>query len=806
MAQIVGGALQLDVPVLPLRDFVAFPHATGPFTVVRPRSSRLIEALPAAESQREVLLVLQRSVGHEDPLVADLHGIGTLARIIHVSSVKKEETEYFVLAAGIQRARLLQETSREPFLRAKVELLSDLVPAVADPEYLALAATVRKLFAGFVEKSPQLSNELVTIVAEIEDAAFLSDVISAAMPLGTGTRQQLLATLDVRERLRCLAEELMKENEKLDIERKIQSDLREKVAGAQREYFLREQLKAIERELGEGSEDGGRVEDLRRRIDEVGLPLEARKEALRELSRLRQIPAMSPEYSVTRNYLDWIAALPWGRSSGAPIDLERAKIVLDEDHYDLERIKERILEYLAVLQLRGDMRAPVLCLAGPPGVGKTSLGRSIARALGRSYARLSLGGVHDEAELRGHRRTYIGAMPGQIIQAFRRAGANDPVIMLDEIDKLGRDHRGDPAAALLEILDPEQNSTFRDHYLDLPFDLSKALFIATANVLDSIPAPLLDRLEIIELSGYSEEDKLHIARRYLVPKQTRENGLAAEGQIRFTDPALRELVRHYTREAGVRGLERQIGAICRKRARRVAAGEQEVMVVTPEAVRGELGAQRHRIDTELAQRTARAGVAVGLAWTPTGGDVLFIEATRVSGGRGTLTLTGQLGGVMQESAKAGVTWLRANAHAFSVDSAEFNDWDLHIHVPAGAVPKDGPSAGVVIVAAVASALTGRTVRPEVAMTGEITLSGDVLPVGGIRDKVLAAKRSGIREIVLPERNEVNLLEDVPAALREGLVFHFVASIEEALEHAFGAHPVLLPGVDVAVRDALATTH
>jgi ATP-dependent Lon protease len=675
-------------------------------------------------------------------------------------------------------------------------LLRDVAPALEDPEYLALRDTLRKLFSSFVEKSPNLSNDLVAVVADLEDAGFLTDVISAALPLPTPFRQQLLSALDVRERMRRLVEELVKENEKLDLEQKIQAEIRQRVAGAQREYILREQMKAIEKELGESTEDGGRVDELRAKIEGIALPDEAKKEATRELQRLRQIPAASPEYTVVRNYLDWIVSLPWGKSSGAEVDLSRAQQILDEDHYDLEKVKERILEYLAVLRLRRELRGPILCFVGPPGVGKTSLGRSIARALGRSFARLSLGGVHDEAELRGHRRTYVGAMPGQILQALRRAGTSDPVLMLDEVDKLGRDFRGDPAAALLEVLDPEQNSTFRDHYLDLPFDLSKVLFIATANVLDPVPAPLLDRMEVLELAGYSEEEKLDIARRYLLPKQIRENGLR-DGQLRFTDDGVREVIRHYTREAGVRNLERQIGALCRKHARRIVAASVAPAEVNPETVRNELGPPRHLVETELAQRTARPGVAVGLAWTPTGGDVLFVEANLINDGRGTLTLTGQLGDVMQESAKAAVTWLRTHAPLFGLDAGALGKADVHIHVPAGAVPKDGPSAGVVLVAALISAATGRPVRSEVAMTGEITLSGDVLPVGGIREKVLAARRSGVLEVVLPEMNQVNVEEDIPEPLRRGMTFHFVATIDQALIHVFDSPlPFVAPTAEI----------
>jgi ATP-dependent Lon protease len=797
--------LKLEVPVLPLRDAVSFPHATGPYSVGRPRSIRLVEALPSDESERVAVLVLQRSQADEDPAIADLHPVGTLARILHVSQVRRGGPGYAVLAAGVQRVRLVAELAREPYLRARVELLEDVVPTTDDPEYLALKDSLQKLFTSFVERSSSVSADLLGVLQGIDDPSLLSDIVAATAPLGVASRQQLLETLDVRERMRRLVEELVIENEKLDLQQKIQSEVRDRVAGEQREHFLREQLRAIHRELGEDDE-GTRLEDLRKAVEDAGMPEEVRKEALRELARLRRIPDVSAEYTVVRNYLDWLVSVPWNRRAGGEVDIARAARVLDEDHYDLEKVKQRILEYLAVLRRRREIRGAILCFVGPPGVGKTSLGRSIARALGRQFARLSLGGMHDEAELRGHRRTYVGAMPGQIIQALRRVGTRDPVFMLDEVDKIGRDFRGDPAAALLEILDPEQNNTFRDHYLDLPFDLSKVLFICTANVLDPIAPPLLDRMEVLSLSGYSEEEKLHIARRYLLPKQLAENGLG-EDDIRFTDEALREIARHYTREAGVRGLEREIGALCRKRARRLEEGAPGESTITEEVVRSELGPPRHLIETELEQRTRRPGVAVGLAWTPVGGDVLFVEASAVSGGRGGLTLTGQLGDVMQESAKAALTWVRTRARGLGLDPQALKDCDFHVHVPAGAVPKDGPSAGVVMVAALVSALLGRPVRHDVAMTGEIMLSGDVLPVGGIREKVLAARRSGVREVVLPGMNEANVREDVPATVRDEMVFHYVSDIEHALEHAFGGRPATagpVPAPPESRRPAAAT--
>jgi ATP-dependent Lon protease len=799
------GSVKLEVPVLPLRDAVAFPHTTGPFAVNRPRSIALVDALPSDDSARTVALVLQRNPSELDPGVRDLHPIGTLARILHVSPLRQDGRGYVLLAAGLRRVRLLEELARDPHLRARVDLLDDVIPTVPDPEFLALRDTLRKLFVAYVEKSPSLSNDVASVVPEVEDAGFLTDVVAAAIPRPSQERQELVAMVDVRERMRRLVEELVKENDKLDLENKIQSEIRQKLAGTQREMLLREQLAAIQRELGEGDETSD-ADQFRRAIDKAGMPEEARKEANRELARLLKIPEMSPEYAVVRNYLDWVTTLPWSRRSGGDVDLARAEQILDEDHYDLEKIKQRILEYLAVLRLRHELRGPILCFVGPPGVGKTSLGRSIARALGREFARISLGGVHDEAELRGHRRTYVGAMPGQIIQTIRRVGTGDPVFMLDEIDKVGRDFRGDPAAALLEILDPEQNFSFRDHYLDLPFDLSKILWVCTANILDPVPPPLIDRMEVLELGGYSEDEKLHIARRYLVPRQVRENGLIPDTQIGFTEEGLREIIRHYTREAGVRELERQIGALSRKQARRIASDGAAPFVVTPEAVRAELGPPRHRIETEIAERTRRPGVAVGLAWTPTGGDVLFVEASLIGGGRGHVTLTGQLGQVMQESARAAITWLYAHADSYGLDLGQLKSADVHVHVPAGAVPKDGPSAGLVLAAALMSAATGQTVRSDVALTGEITLSGDVLPVGGIREKVLAARRSGVCEVVLPRLNEVNVREDVPAPIREGMTFHFVEGIEAGLERAFGARPVPAPDARWRTEPSAAVAH
>jgi ATP-dependent Lon protease len=571
----------------------------------------------------------------------------------------------------------------------------------------------------------------------------------------------------------------------LDLRNKIHDQVQEQVNQSQREFLLREQMKAIQKELGESDDGQAEIDELRKKVEESGMTAEAKKECDRELKRLAKMTPASAEYMVARTYLEWMTSLPWSKVSGTEdIDIPKAHAILNEDHYDLVKIKERILDYLAVKKLQPGMKGPILCFVGPPGVGKTSLGKSIARALGRKFVRISLGGMHDEAEIRGHRRTYIGALPGQIIQGIKRAETMDPVLMLDEVDKLGRDFRGDPSAALMEVLDPEQNSTFRDHYLDVPFDLSKVLFIATANWLDPIPEPLRDRMEIIELSGYTEEEKVHIAKMFLIARQAKENGLVIGEQIEFTDEALHEVIRHYTREAGVRNLERELGTLVRKQARRLAEGKTDKLVVTPEVIREVLGIAKVHQEKEVEERVQQPGVSVGLVWTPVGGDIVFIEASKMRGGK-TLTMTGHLGDVMQESMRAALTWVRANCERYGIDPDFFRKQDVHIHVPSGAVPKDGPSAGVAMVTALVSLLTGRAIRPRVAMTGEISLSGIVLPVGGIKEKVLGAKRAGIQEVILPSENEPNVKEDLPDEMLEGMKVHFVRTAEQALEIALG---------------------
>ncbi len=613
--------------------------------------------------------------------------------------------------------------------------------------------------------------------------------MASSLPsLSTPDKQDILETSDVRARLEKINHHLAKELEVQQLRNKIQTEVQDRVQQTQREYYLREQMKAIQKELGEQDETTRDVEDLRQKIEAAGMPDEVKKEALKELGRLSKMSPMAADYSVTRNYIEWLAVLPWTKSSGGEVDITKAKEVLDADHYDLEKVKDRILDYLSVRRLKPTMKGPILCFVGPPGVGKTSLGKSIARALGRKFVRISLGGVHDEAEIRGHRRTYIGALPGQIIQGIRRAETNDPVFMLDEIDKVGRDFRGDPGSALLEALDPEQNFSFRDNYLDVPFDLSKVLFITTANMLDTISEPLRDRMEIIELQGYTEPEKVKIAFQYLIPRQIEENGIKPEN-IEFTEEAVSFVIRHYTREAGVRNLERNIGTICRKQARRIAEGKTEKLLVTPDVVqrREFLGGMKIRVDTEIAERTKRAGVVVGLAWTPSGGDILFVEATAMKG-KGGFTITGQIQDVMRESMQAGLSWVRSNAQQLGINEDFFEKHDIHIHVPAGAIPKDGPSAGVTIVTALVSLLTAKPVRPLLAMTGEITLSGNVLPIGGVKEKFLAAKRVGVRDVIFPAENKMNVEEDLTPEQLEGVTLHYVKIIDEVLGIALPASP------------------
>jgi ATP-dependent Lon protease len=761
------------IPVLPVRDTVLFPHAVLPLTVGRESSIQLIQSLG---EEKTILVVAQRDARQDSPQPGDLHSVGTRATVHKV--VKMPNQSLFVFTEGTERVHLGEFAQMTPFMMAMADTISE-IPPQKSPELEALQRNVVSQFQQIVSASPTLSDELQTIAINIDEPGRLADFVASQLPfLSTADKQEMLETPDIAARLERINKHLAKEIEVQQLRNKIQSEVQDSVQQSQRDYYLREQLKAIQKELGELDDTQKDIEELRAKIDAAGMPEEVKKDALKELGRLSRMSPMAADYSLTRNYIEWLAVLPWAKSSGGEVDIVKAKEILDEDHYDLKKVKERILDYLSVRRLKPDMKGPILCFVGPPGVGKTSLGRSIARALGRKFSRISLGGMHDEAEIRGHRRTYIGAMPGQIIQNLKRVETNDPVFMLDEIDKLGRDFRGDPAAALLETLDPEQNNTFRDNYLDAPFDLSKVLFICTANQLDPIPAPLLDRMEIIDLTGYTEDEKTHIAFRYLVPRQIKENGISAE-QIEFPEESVRLIVRHYTREAGVRKLEQLIGTVCRKQARRLAEGKTEKLLVTPEIVHEFLGGIKVRVDTEIAERTKRPGVAVGLAWTPVGGDILFIEANRMKG-KGGFTITGQIGDVMKESMHAALTWVRSNASHLGIDEDFLKDHDLHIHVPAGAIPKDGPSAGVTMATAIVSLLTDTPVRPLTAMTGEITLSGNVLPVGGIKEKFLAAKRAGVRDVILPTDVRQNVEEDLMPEQIEGVTIHYASHIEDVL--------------------------
>jgi ATP-dependent Lon protease len=774
--------------ILPVRDTVLFPGAVLPLTVGRDSSLALVNALEGDEKFLGVVAQLDPRI--EDPAAADLHKVGTLAKV-H-KTVKMPNGNVVIFLEGMYRIRVIELIGLRPYLRARVEKEIEFVGEM-DAELQALQRNAQDLFRDVVSHSPQLSDDLQSVALNIDDPGRLADFIAGTLPsLSTLLRQELIETSNVRKRLESLIRELSKELEVLELRSKIHDQVQEQVSQNQREYLLREQMKAIQKELGESDDSTQEIDELRKKVEEAGMSAEAKKECERELKRLAKMTPASAEYMVSRTYLEWMTSLPWSKSSGSSeIDIAKGHQILDEDHYDLQKVKERILDYLAVKKLQPGMKGPILCFVGPPGVGKTSLGKSIARALGRKFVRISLGGMHDEAEIRGHRRTYIGALPGQIIQGLKRAETNDPVCMLDEVDKLGRDFRGDPSSALMEVLDPEQNVAFRDHYLDVPFDLSKVLFIATANWMDPIPEPLRDRMEVIELPGYTGEEKLHIAHKYLIPKQAAEHGLKVGEQLEFTDEALGAIIHSYTREAGVRNLEREIATITRKQARRIAEGKTEKMVVTPETVREFLGVPKFRTEKEVEERVKKPGVAIGLVWTPVGGDIVFIEASRMRGGK-QFTMTGHLGEVMQESMTAALTWVRANGERYGIDPDFFRKADIHIHVPSGAVPKDGPSAGAAMVTSLVSLLSGRPVRDRLAMTGEMTLSGIVLPIGGVKEKVLGAKRAGIREVLLPADNEPNAVEDLPPDILGDMKITYVRTLDEVLEHALSKEVVAPP--------------
>jgi len=778
-----------EMAILPLRGVVVYPLTAIPLAVGQPRSIKLVDE--AVLEKRMIGLVTAKSKDIEVPGPEDVYTLGTAA-VIH-RLLKAPDGTLRLAVQGMERIRIVRFTQTEPYLKAIVKPAPDKVEKTMEVE--ALMRNLVDLFRRLVSLVPYLPEELMLAVINVDDPRQLAYLIATSIRMDIAEAQSILELDDVKDKLHKLTTILNRELEVLELGRKIQSQAQSEMEKMQREFFLREQLKAIKKELGEEDEQAMEIKELEEKIAAAGMPEEAEKEARRELDRLRKMPPAAAEYSVIKTYLDWLVNLPWNKATEDNLDIAWARKVLDEDHYDLDKIKERILEYLAVRKLRLERREEreaeevtdyirreregvILCFVGPPGTGKTSLGRSIARALGRKFIRMSLGGVRDEAEIRGHRRTYVGAMPGRIIQAIRRVGTKNPVFMLDEVDKLGADWRGDPSSALLEVLDPEQNREFRDHYLDVPFDLSQVMFITTANVLDTIPAPLRDRMEILQLSGYTEEEKLRIAQGYLIPRQIRENGLRRD-EIRFTEGAIRRIIREYTREAGVRNLEREIGSVCRKVATKVAEGQSGPFVIEEKDIPEYLGKPRYF--PEVAQRTEMPGVATGLAWTPVGGDVLFVEATRMPGKKG-FTLTGQLGDVMKESAQAALSYVRSKAKELGIEEDFFEKYDIHLHVPAGAIPKDGPSAGVTMATALASLLTERPVRSDVGMTGEITLRGQVLPVGGIKEKVLAAHRAGLKTVILPKRNEADL-EEVPAEVRKQLNFVLVERVDEVFKAA-----------------------
>ncbi len=762
------------LPMLAIRNTVIFPVLAFPINVGREKSLQSVNT--SMDGERLLGIVAQKDGAVEDPGSDELYETGTMVKIL--KSVKMPGNKLNVIIQGLNRFRILEYTQTEPYLEARIELLEE--ETLSGVEVEALLLNLREQAQKIIELSPHIPSEASFLVRSIDNPGILSDIVASNLSIGVDEKQDLLETLVVRERLEKVIALIAKEVQVLELSNKIQSEVKGEMDKAQREYFLREQMKAIQKELGEVDERQEEFDDLKRAIKRARMPAETEKVALKEFKRMSRMSPGAAEYTVSRTYLDWLIELPWSKSTEDNMDIDRAGVILDEDHYDLTKVKQRILEYLAVRKLKSDMKGPILCLVGPPGVGKTSLGRSVARALGREFYRLSLGGVRDEAEIRGHRRTYIGSLPGKIIKGIKKAGSNNPVFMLDEVDKLGMDYRGDPSSALLEVLDPEQNDSFADHYLDVPFDLSKVMFITTANLKEPIPPPLLDRMEVLELPGYTEEEKIHIARKFLIPENLEAHGLTEE-HLEFELEAIQQIIGSYTREAGVRNLKRELASVCRSVAKDVASGKTEKVQVDLEKVEEVLGPIKFY--QEVAERTAHSGVATGLAWTPAGGDLLFIEATRMKG-HGKMILTGHLGDVMKESAQAAMSFVRSRADQLGIPSEAFDKEDIHIHVPSGAIPKDGPSAGVTMMTALSSLLTDSPVDHELAMTGEITLRGNVLPVGGIKEKILAAHRAGIKRVVMPEKNRKDLYE-ISADIQTDLEFVFVNQMTEVLQFALG---------------------
>lgn len=768
-----------EINILPLRDSIIYPMLIAPLSVARESSVQLIDE-SIVGNNRVIGVVAQRKPSTESPGFDDVFEYGCA---VIIRTMVKMPDAVRLIVQGLQRFRIVERIHESPYLRARIEPIAEPeIPEDQVEEVEALRRSVAALFEQAIRLSPQLPDELRSLTQAVQETNVMGDLVAAHMTLNVEDKQQILETIDVRERLRLLLDMLGREVRVLELTSKVQSEVNTELSKSQRDYYLREQLKAIQRELGETDERGEELDELFEKIESANLPQEAQREVNREYDRLRRMSPGAPEYTVARTYVDWVISLPWNTTSEDELELARVKAVLDADHYGLDKIKERILEFLAVRKVKtdGKIRQPILCFSGPPGVGKTSLGRSIAHAMGRKFVRISLGGMRDEAEIRGHRRTYIGALPGQIIQGLRRAETNNPVFMLDEIDKLGSDFRGDPSSALLEVLDPEQNNAFRDHYIDAPFDLSRVFFVTTANRLDTIPAPLRDRMEVIELGGYTELEKVEISKRHLIPKQIEEHGLK-KSQIAFNEDAIRHLISGYTREAGVRNLEREIAGVVRKVTLGVAEGNKKKTQVSKAFIEKALGAPRYQHE-EVMERELVPGVAVGLAWTPVGGDVLFIESTKMAGTKG-LIVTGQLGDVMKESVTAALSYLRSHAESFKIDSKAFDTHEIHVHVPAGAVPKDGPSAGITMLTALTSLFTGRKVKQRLAMTGELTLSGQVLPIGGVKEKVLAAHRAGVVTVILPEDNRKDYMEEVPLEIRDQLTVYFAKNASQVLKWA-----------------------